>query len=172
MNYLTQIDNMLSLFEHNKKGNNLTSLDVIKKWNALYAPIDTELLNEIMFTLQKDDYIRLEEYDAIVNGRIIKNVQHYYLTFKGGIFKQSGSYTGEFSEKNGVARRDRLTFFLAWILAVGVYPAFWWYLIDIVKNYYADYIDIVCLYFFPYGTVLFLLWLLYSILKSIRIKQK
>lgn len=85
----------------------------------------------------------------------------FMITFKGLLLLEKGGYVGRHLENSRAERRVRISQILTWILTVGVMPPFWWYSLDVAKNHYPNYLNYLRDYFLPYGTALFLLWLLY-----------
>jgi len=128
------------------------------------SKITLEKIEQLALLLVNDDFVIIED--------IIGEGIYYTFKTKGLLFTKKGGYRRQILENNRAERRVRITQTLTWILAVGVIPPFCWYSLDVAKLYFPCYLDILRHFVLPYGIGVFLLWLIYLLLKWLLLMLK
>ena len=134
--YHKQLDDILSLLLNATEDAPLTATGLFYKYKeASGIKIITRNQNIIIHKLLKDEVI-LTIKETINNTRTATDA--YYISFKGLILSESGGYEGQVYRETIQERRDQISRFLTWILAVGVISPFLWYSLDMMDKYDLD----------------------------------
>lgn len=180
MTLISRIDSVLlflSLPDNRYSHNSIEKIMVssVRSWGIEVSDLSYEYngMYLILKKLYEDGYVApllppnlldpLSQLDFVQNS--------FQITFNGLVFLEQGAYSGQIYRSNLEERRVRISQTLTWILAVGITSTFVKDLFDVSRDYYNPILKPLVYIVVPFSYVLFLVWLLYTILAGRQPKQ-
>jgi len=90
------LDKVLYFFDPNNRNRGLHNVAIKEGIDKTGITISRELLQEILYKLVKDEYLRFEVDDLPTANGTISDINFYLLTFEGELFQQNGGYIAKF----------------------------------------------------------------------------
>ena len=131
---IQEIDTVLKL-ACDTSPNGISRIDIRKVLKGKDTDVSYGLIDEITNHLETKEYLHSFKQDVITPS-LIKDIQHWTITFNGRLFHLQGGYKGEIKRNTNANRINNLVFVLTAVIAVGTLISGIYYSLEIWRFFH------------------------------------